>query len=170
MNEFRIETASAPRTKGEILFGIHSVHEALRANRRQLHRLFVKTNQLQLSDDEPSSSSSSDDRKRLVASVLRLAKERSVSIRPSSTNALDKLCSNQMHNVGRLTFTLTRRAVAYFYCTFYSGLLPRREPVGLCKFDPVGLYELVGVDCLVATGRRSCMFAYPQTHYSNTAH
>uniref|UniRef100_A0A914WG43 rRNA methyltransferase 1, mitochondrial n=1 Tax=Plectus sambesii TaxID=2011161 RepID=A0A914WG43_9BILA len=90
----KIETVAAPQTKGEILFGIHSVHEALRSNRRQLHRLFVKTNQLQLSDDEPSS----DDRSRLVASVLRLAKERSVSIRPSSASTLDKLCSNQMHN------------------------------------------------------------------------
>jgi tRNA G18 (ribose-2'-O)-methylase SpoU len=84
-----------PQTIGEIVYGIHSVHEALRAQRRQLHRLFVKTNQLQLNEGE----SSNEDRTRLVGSVLRLAKERSVSIRPCSASQLDKLCDNQRHNV-----------------------------------------------------------------------
>lgn len=67
--------------RSEILYGIHPVHETLRAARRRIDRIYVGT-------DNPSER---------IRSVLRMAEERGVPISEVKPGFLRELCSTGVH-------------------------------------------------------------------------
>ncbi|CAB3402076.1 unnamed protein product [Caenorhabditis bovis] len=87
VEKYAAKKISVPEIAGVALFGIHSVLEALRANRREFHKVYVKKNIEKRADSDPR-----------IAEILRKCDELNVVNEFLSDDQLDRLTEFQLHN------------------------------------------------------------------------